>query len=102
MAGYGGPIDAAVIHIRSEHKWPQRLQFDTAAPAVLPPSPPVVAAMAEAPKPAEDPKLGARAELRAPEKQAVAKPRPRVAARRRYVVPSEGTRLAVNPWPASW
>jgi len=98
---YGAPIDSATLHIRSEHKWPQRLQFDTSMPAILPPSPPTVAAM-----PIQDPKLDALAEVRPPEKQVAEKPaaksKSRVATRHRRRGPAEGGQFAVNPPPSNW
>jgi hypothetical protein len=100
MSIYGEPIDSAVLHIRSEHKWPQRLQFDTTAPAMLPPSPPAVAAI-----PSEDSKLDALAQARAPEKQATekpAKPKSRVATKHRRRAPPEAPLFAVNPPPSNW
>jgi len=101
MPIYGGPIDSAILHIRSEHKWPQRLQFDTAMPARLPPSSPAVAAM-----PIQDPKLDALAQARPPEKQVTEKPatksKPHVAARRRRRGPAEANQFAVNPGPSNW
>jgi hypothetical protein len=103
---YGAPIDGTTLHIRSEQKWPQRLQFDTAVPAMLPPSPSVVAAKAiEDPKLAEDPKLNALAEARPPEAQATVKSKSHVAMRHRHRK-SPGLRFAVGPtpptWPPSW
>jgi hypothetical protein len=107
MASYGGPIDSATLHVRSEHKWPERMQFDTASPSRLPPSSPSVADAA-----IEDPKLEeAHAEIRPPEKPAVAKPKPRVQASHRHRQPQgqpqDGVRFAVNPspqwgWGSSW
>jgi len=99
---YGGPIDSAILHIRSEHKWPQRLQFDTSTPAILPPSPPAIAAM-----PTEDSKLNALAEARMPEKQVTekpvtAKPKSHVATRRRHRGPAEAAQFAINPAPSNW
>jgi hypothetical protein len=98
MASFGGRIDSATLRVRSEHKWPERMQFDTAAPSRLPPSPPSVAETAS-----EDPKLEAHAEIRSPEKPAVAKPKPRVQASRRHRQPQgqpqDGVRFAVNPSP---
>jgi hypothetical protein len=106
MASFGGPIDSAGLRVRSEHKWPERMQFDTSAPAMLPPSPPSVVETT-----IEDPKLEAHAEIRPPEKPAVAKPKPRVQASRRHRQPQgqpqDGVRFAVNPspqwgWGSSW
>jgi hypothetical protein len=102
MQSYGEPIGSATLHIRSEHKWPQRLQFDTSAPGSLPTSPPAVAATVT-----EDPKLSAFAEVRpqekpAEEKQVVAKSKSRVATKHRN---RNALRFAVNPipmWPPSW
>jgi hypothetical protein len=102
MASYGEPIDSPTLRVRSAHKWPERMQFDTAAPSRLPPSPPSVAETT-----IEDPKLEAHAEIRPPEKPAVAKPKPRVQASRRHRQPQDGVRFAVNPspqwgWGSSW
>jgi hypothetical protein len=102
MSDYGTPIDEAILHVRSEHKWPQRLQFDTTTHAILPPAPPIAAAM-----PTEDPKLGALAESRPPEtqvmeKQVTAKPKSHVATRSRRRAPAEVTQFAVNPAPSPW
>jgi hypothetical protein len=102
MPIFGGPIDSAILHIRSEHKWPQPLQFDTATPAVLPPSRPAVAAM-----PVQDAKLDALAQVKPPEqpvteKPAAAKPKSHVATRRRHRGPLEAGQFAVNPAPSNW
>jgi hypothetical protein len=102
MSDYGAPIDETILHVRSEHKWPQRLQFDTTVPAMPPPAPAVVAAM-----PTEDPKLGALAEARLPEmqmveKQVTAKPTSHVATKSKRRTPAEVTQFAVNPAPSPW
>jgi hypothetical protein len=101
MQSYGAPIDAAMVHVRSQQKWPERLQFDTAAPSILAPSPTVAAATA-----GEDPKLEAYAEVRPlekpPEKQVVVKPKTHVASRHRNRKSPESLRLAVNPTPSTW
>jgi hypothetical protein len=105
MQSYGAPIDAAMVHLRSQQKWPERLQFDTAAPSILPPSPAVAAATAS-----EDPKLEAFAEARPPEKppekQVVVNPKTHVASRHRSRKSPEPLHFAVNPtssiWPPSW
>ena len=104
MASFGEPVDSAMIHVRSQHKWPQRLQFDTSAPSMLAPSPPVVAATAPMdPEPAPNPKLNAMAEAKSSEKPAAAKPKPRVAMRHRYRPPPlQPRQFAVNPWPSAW
>jgi hypothetical protein len=99
MASFGAPIDSTMIHLRSQHKWPQRLQFDTSAPSALSP---VVAATVPTDS-APDAKLDAMAEARPLEKQTPAKPKPHVATRHKYRVPPlSTTQLAVNPWPQSW
>jgi hypothetical protein len=102
MSGYGAPIDEAILRVRSEHKWPQRLQFDTTLPAMLPRAPSIEAAV-----PPEDPKLSALAEARPPETQVMeklvaAKPKSHVATRSRRRAPAEVTQFAVNPAPSPW
>lgn len=100
MQSYGAPIDASILHIRSEHKWPQRLQFDTSMPAMPPPSS-AVAAM-----PTRDPKLDALAQAMPPERQVAenppAKSKSRVATRRRHRGPAETGQFAVNPASSNW
>jgi hypothetical protein len=101
MPIYGRPIDSAILHIRSEQKWPQRLQFDTSMPTILP-SPPAVAAM-----PIQDSRLDALAEVKPPDKQvmekpATAKPKSRIATRHRRRAPAEATQFAINPAPSNW
>jgi hypothetical protein len=102
MSNYGAPIDEAILRVRSAHKWPQRLQFDTTTPAILPPAHPIVAA-----RPTEDPKPSALAEARPPEtlvmgKQVTAKPKSHVATRSRRRAPMEVTQSAVNASPSAW
>jgi hypothetical protein len=102
MESFGAPIDSAVPHVRSQNKWPQRLQFDTSVPSGLPPAAAAVAATVPRDL-APDPKLNAMAETRSSERQAPAKPKPHVATRHRYRMPPPSpTQLAVNPWPQSW
>jgi hypothetical protein len=102
MESFGAPIDSAMIHVRSQHKWPQRLQFDTSTPSGLPPTAPAVAATAPIDT-APDPKLNAMAEVRSSDRPTPAKPKPHVAPRHRYSMPPPSpTQFAVNPWPQSW
>lgn len=106
MPSYGSPVDKTILRIRSEHKWPQRVQFDTATPINVAPS--VTAAQIVTPptvmRPHERPALSAFAKAESPQKQ-VAKRKP---ARARYKNPAhDGPVLfAVNPtpqgWPAGW
>ena len=39
MPSYGAPIDETIVRIRSEHKWPQKVELDTTMPKVVPSSP---------------------------------------------------------------
>src|SRR5258707_15527624 len=38
-----GEADKSIIRIKSDHKWPERIVFDTSAPTIVPQIPPVVA-----------------------------------------------------------
>jgi len=38
-----GEADKQTIGIKSDHKWPERIVFDTSAPTIVPQMPPVVA-----------------------------------------------------------
>jgi hypothetical protein len=106
MPSYGAPIDETVLRIRSEHKWPRKVQLDTTMPKVVPLSPAVTETAEAAPvpsaaAPSAKPALNALAQAAPPPKQA-AKRKP--AARARYrEPPSYGpTRFAVNPMPPAW
>jgi hypothetical protein len=106
MPSYGAPIDETIVRIRSEHKWPQKVQLDTTMPKVVPSSP-VATGIAEAvpaasaAAPSARPALNALAQAAPPQKQ-IAKRKP--AAHTRYrQPPSYGpTRFAVNPTPPLW
>jgi hypothetical protein len=106
MPSYGSPIDKTILRIRSEHKWPQKIQFDTATPIIVLPT--VTAAQTVGPpiatRPNERPALSAFAQVDPPRKQ-VAKRKP---TRAKYKSPGHDGRVlfAVNPtpqeWPAGW
>jgi hypothetical protein len=103
IPNYGPPLDEKTVRIRSEHKWPGKVELDTTIPMIVPPSTPTAeAATADAaipppPKPASN----ALAQVSPPQKQ-VAKRRP--AARARYRNPNGAgeLRFAVNPMPPAW
>lgn len=40
MARYGTPIDEAILRIRSDHKWPKKVVFDTSIPTIVAPAAP--------------------------------------------------------------
>jgi hypothetical protein len=97
MQDYGSPLDETALRIQSARKWPQRIQFDTAARMLAPST--ASAAAAAAP---QDPNRKAFAEMPPPEKTAMAaapKPKPRLRRRRNPDVPA---RYAVNPAPQNW
>src|SRR6266404_5328026 len=39
----GGKADKPIISIKSDHKWPERIVFDTSAPTIVAQMPPIVA-----------------------------------------------------------
>jgi hypothetical protein len=107
MPSYGSPLDEKIVHIRSEHKWPQKVELDTAIPIIVPPSAPATetvtaeAAIPPEPKPASN----AVAEANPPQKH-VAKQRTAAHARYRNPNGAGELRFTVNPmppaWPAGW
>lgn len=106
MARYGTPIDEAILRIRSDHKWPKKVVFDTSIPTIVAPAAPApVVATTTTPSPAQGPALNALALARPPEPQIVEKHKQRVR-NARISRPETPMRFAVNPappvWPAGW
>jgi hypothetical protein len=102
MARYGTPIDEAIVRIRSDHKWPKKVVFDTSIPTIVSPAAPApVVATTTAPSPAQGPALNALAEARPAEPQLVEKHKQRVRNTRisRREAPM---RFAVDPTPPVW
>ena len=112
MPSYGSPIDEAILRIRSEHKWPQKVVLDTKTPIIAAPSLPATD-RAESVKPlsatppSDKPVLTAFAQASPPQKPVAKR---NSSARARYRNPSrDGPILflsAVNPmqraWPVGW
>ena len=104
MASYGPPVDETIVRIRSEHKWPQKVELDTRAPNFVPPSSAPVAetAIAEAaipPAPKQEPDALSRAN---PPQKHVARRKSVAHARYRNPHGFGELRFAVNPQPPGW
>ena len=103
IPNYGSPLDEKIVRIRSEHKWPRKVELDTTTPTIVPPSTEAAeTATAEAvipppPKPASN----ALAQANQPQKQ-VAKRRQAAHARYRNPNGAGELRFAVNPMPPAW
>jgi hypothetical protein len=96
-ASHEASVDKSTLHISSDHKWPQKIEFDTAMQPFIALSAPVVAAPAPAVARA-DPPLDALA-VKSAELQ-VAKPKPRVRMARRAPRPAPRIVSAANQaWP---
>jgi len=93
-------IDRSTLRIRSEHKWPQKIEFDTAMQPFIAPSAPAVAMTAETTAAAhpDKPPLDALAQAK-PSEPAIAKPKPRLRTARR--TPRSAPRIVVAANPAS-
>jgi hypothetical protein len=100
-------VDKSGLQIRSEHKWPQKIEFDTAMQPFIAPSAPASAAavptVAEV-RP-EKPALDALAQAK-PSEPEIAKPKPRVRTARRATRSAPRVVVAANPaapqWPFGW
>lgn len=110
MSSYGAPIDETILRIRSEHKWPQKVELDTTMPTIVLPSPAPTetaedATVPDTAAPSAQPELNALAQAVPPQKQ-VAKRKPSARARCREPHSYGPTRFAVNPmsqaWPPGW
>jgi hypothetical protein len=101
MSSYGSPIDETILRIRSEHKWPRKVELDTTTPIIVSPSP-RTEDIAEAPIPSlPRPALNALAQANPPQREIAKR---KATARFKYKNPdSDGQlRFAVNPSPAAW
>jgi hypothetical protein len=99
MSSYGTPIDEAIVRIRSEHKWPQKVELDTATPIIVPQSLRAEETAETAIPPANESALNALAQANLPQKQ---KRKPPAHARYRSPNNGDGLRFAVNPMPSAW
>jgi hypothetical protein len=95
------PANSTALRIHSARKWPDKIQFDTSVPTIVPPpAPPVVAAVAppaaptvaESQQPAASP-LEARAEM----KHAAPPPKRTARVHRRSVRPDYSTWAYASP-----
>jgi hypothetical protein len=98
------PANSMILRIQSARKWPDKIVFDTSAPAIVPsPALPVVAAIAApvvtATAAAATP-LDARAEMKPAAPPAAPKRQARV--HRRSVRPAVSTWAYANPPPPHW
>ena len=95
---YAG-VDKSIIRIHSDHKWPERVVFDTSRPTEVPAQIPSMTASAAAPPPADvsiagrareafaqlpsDPKQAGSAAAK-PERSAAIKPGPKLQPKRKF------------------
>jgi len=107
-------VEAPIARIHSAQKWPDKIEFDTSKPTIVPPAPPVVAqtapaaaAVASNATPASP--LDAQAEVKPNVQPAPAPPRKRVAKvhhrsypRQDYPHQATSTWADANPMARSW
>jgi hypothetical protein len=106
MAGYGSPIGETTLRIRSEHKWPQKVELDTTTPIIAPSPSPAgetagIATPPGATPPGDKPALSAFAQADPPPRHIAKR---KWSARERYKNPNSGdpVAFAVNPYPPRW
>jgi hypothetical protein len=99
--------DAPIARIHSTQKWPDKIEFDTSKPTIVPPAPVIAATVPPAPAAATDAAaaspLDARAEVKPNIQPAAAPPRKRVA-RVHHRSPRQATSTwaDANPMARSW
>ena len=94
-------VDKSIIRIKSAHKWPEAIVFDTSLPTIVPPPLPVLAKAPVINQPRE-----ALAQLNSPMTKATEYPGP-VRAKRKVATQARPTRIAAYPatqeaLPAGW
>jgi hypothetical protein len=89
-------VDKSTLRIRSERKWPQKIEFDTAMDPFIAPSAPRIATALPAMQP-EKPPLDALAQAKPAEPQ-ITKPKPRTRTARR----APRVVVAANPTGPAW
>jgi hypothetical protein len=100
--------DAPIARIHSAQKWPDKIEFDTSKPTIVPPAPVVAQtappAVTVATNTASASPLDARAEVKPNVQPAPAQPRKRVARvhRRYYPRQATSTWADANPMARSW
>ena len=90
-------IDRTTLHILSDQKWPERIQFDTSATMPAPPARAPDMLAAAPPPPGPRSARDAFAQVQPEQRKAAA--RRKVAAHRRRYEPQAPLRFAVNPTP---
>jgi hypothetical protein len=93
-------IDKSTLRIRSERKWPQKIEFDTAMQPFIAPSAPRVAIALAAVQPAKPP-LEALTQVKPAEPQ-ITKPKPRTRTARRAPRSAPPIVVAANPTAPAW
>jgi len=96
-------IDKTTLRIRSEHKWPQKIEFDTAMdPFIAASAPKTVATAAPvAAAPREEPALDALAQAKPPEPE-ITKPKSKMRTARRAPRSAPRVVVAANPATPGW
>ena len=93
-------FDKSTLRIRSDRKWPQKIEFDTAMQPFIAPSAPRIA-MAPAAVPSQKPPRDALAEAKPPAPQ-ITKPKPRTRTARRAPRSTPPVVVAANPTAPAW
>jgi hypothetical protein len=93
-------VDKSTLRIRSERKWPQKIEFDTAMDPFIAPSAPRIATALPAMQP-EKPPLDALAQAKPAEPQ-ITKPKPRTRTARRAPRSAPRVVVAANPTGPAW
>jgi hypothetical protein len=93
-------VDKTTLRIRSERKWPQKIEFDTAMDPFIAPSAPRIAIAAPAVQ-AEKPTLEALARVKPSEPQ-ISKAKPRTRTARRTPRSAPRVVIAANPTAPAW
>jgi hypothetical protein len=96
-------VDKSTLRIRSERKWPQKIEFDTAMDPFIAPSAPraATAAPAVAAAPLEKPALDALAQAKPPEPW-ITKPKSKIRTARRAPRSAPRVVVAANPGTPGW
>jgi len=97
-------VDKSTVRIRSERRWPQKIEFDTAMhPFIAPSAPPALASAAPpaAAAPQEKPALDALAQAKSPELD-ITKPKSKVRTARRAPRSAPRVVVAANPATPGW
>src|SRR5579864_3851338 len=99
-------VDRTAIRIRSDHKWPQKIEFDTTMHPFVAPSAPAIATAPIVKPPSDALAQAATADAQAapvkPSEPKAAKPKPRPRTARRAPRLPPPMRFAVNPLPPPW